>query len=108
MDGLWVGIIFLISSLGTYGLNDEYFNSKEACWKYFDKHPSFKIEQVYNQNHYHIHANIKKYKISEVGIAYVTCKKKMYNKTVSPFDNATPDVPEHDHNHDHNHEHKGL
>ena len=100
----WVGIIFLIGSMGTYGLNDEYFNSKEACWEYFDMHPSFELLSQHT-NHYHIHAKVKKYEVEEVGTAYVTCKEKMHNETISPwptptFDPAEPYQHKHDHNHD--------
>ena len=101
----WVGIIFLMSFSGTVGLNEEYFNSKEACWEYFDKHPSFKSVQTYDTNHYHVHAKVVKYDIDEVGMAFVTCKKKMYNETTSPHGDPKPDkqVPGHEHNHDHDH-----
>jgi hypothetical protein len=90
MEGLWIGIIFLMNtSLGgslPFGLNDEYFKSEKECWKYFNKHPSFKIEREFSQNHYHIRAKIKKYKIKYIGIAFVTCKEKIINETTSPHD----------------------
>ena len=102
MNPLWIGIIFLINSAWlsgepqfdskgrmiepldvTFGLNDEYFKSEEICWQYFDNHPSFKILDVYNRNHYDIESKIKRYEIENVGTAYVTCKPKHISLT--PF-----------------------
>jgi len=87
----WVGIIFLIGTFGSYGLNEEYFLSKEACWEYFDMHPSFEVTEQYN-NHYHgKHGLIKKYIVEEVGTAFVTCKRKMHDETISPWPTPTLD-----------------
>ncbi len=106
----WIGLIFLISLWGEeggpkYGFSEEYFNSKEACWEYFDMHPSFELLAQHN-NLYHVHTTIKKYEIEEVGTAYVTCKKKMFDETTSPWpaptiDPAEPDQHKHDHEHNH-------
>ena len=106
----WIGLIFLISLWGEeggpkYGFSEEYFNSKEACWEYFDMHPSFELLAQHN-NLYHVHTTIKKYEIEEVGTAYVTCKKKMFDETTSPWPAPTIDPAEPDqHNHDHEHNH---
>ena len=86
MNGLWIGIIFLINtSLGNFGLNDEYFVSEEECWEYFDKHPSFEILDAHSHNHYDIKSIIKRYAIKHVGTAYVTCKPKYLDTTITPY-----------------------
>ena len=74
----WIGIIFLASTIWlngeSYGINDEHFESQEACWHYFDNHPSFKLIKEYKHNFYDTHSRVKFYQIKQVGKAWVTCK----------------------------------
>ena len=100
----WVGIIFLINTVWTslvpsfdskgrlteplgvqFGINDEYFISEKECWKYFDKHLSFELLDVYSRNFYDVQSKIKSYEIEDVGYAYDTCKPKYLSITTPPF-----------------------
>jgi len=126
MNGLWIGMIFLINSAWlsvepqfdsqgrmtepldvTFGLNDEYFKSEEICWRYFDSHPSFKVMDVYNRNHYDTESQMKRYEVENVGTAYVTCKPKYISLT--PFtwlfkhNKEEKHTCEHDDNESHDH-----
>ena len=81
----WIGLIFLTSLwVGgpPYGLNEEHFFTESDCWNYFDRHPSFKLIEEFSNNHYDIDYKIKLYDIDQVGIAWVTCKKKNAPRTM--------------------------
>ena len=80
-----IGLIFLTSLwVGgpPYGLNEEHFFTESDCWNYFDRHPSFKLIEEFSNNHYDIDYKIKLYDIDQVGIAWVTCKKKNAPRTM--------------------------
>ena len=81
----WIGLIFLTSLwVGgpPYGLNEEHFFTESDCWNYFDRHPSFKLIEEFSNNHYDIDYKIKLYDIDQVGVAWVTCKKKNAPRTM--------------------------
>ena len=81
----WIGLIFLTSLwVGgpPYGLNEEHFFTESDCWNYFDRHPSFKLIKEFSNNHYDIDYKIKLYNIDQVGVAWVTCKKKNAPRTM--------------------------
>lgn len=54
------------------GVAAYHFDSKEACWEYYDNHPSFIYKRDLN-NVYSSAATMKIYEIKGVGSAYITC-----------------------------------